>query len=65
MHPILNGYGVTGAFDVNALLWNEHCKSHYATLNQLKQEQSIEAATLKLLCSQPSSNVSCGRQWYF
>jgi hypothetical protein len=36
MCPILNGYGVTGAFVVNVLLLNAHCKSHYATLNQLK-----------------------------
>jgi len=65
MRPILNGYGVTGAFVVNALLWNAHCKSHYATLNQLKQERSTEAVALKLLCSQPSSKVSCDRQWHF
>jgi len=34
-------------------------------LEPVKQEQSTEAATLRLLCSQPSSNVSCGRQWHF
>jgi len=64
MHPILNGYGVTGDFVVDALLWDAHCKSHYETLNQLKQEQSTETATLKLLCSQPSSNVSSAWQWH-
>ena len=65
MGPILNGYGVAGAFVVNALLWTGHFKSHYVALNQSEAKQTAEVAILNLLCSQPSTNVSCGQQWHF
>jgi len=31
--------------------------THYASLNWLEQEQSVEAATRNSCCSQPSSSV--------
>lgn len=53
MGPFLRGYKVMGVFLIfaNTLLWTMHCKSHYATLNQLKQEQSGKAASRNLRCN--------------
>jgi len=46
MNPILSGYGDRVLFNfVSALLRTAHCKSQYASLYQLEQEQSAEAAT--------------------
>jgi len=43
------------------------CKSwsHYATLNQLEQEQSAKSATHNLCSSQLSGSVSCRRWRHF
>ena len=42
---------------VNAFLWTTRLKLHYATLNQLEQEESAEAASRNSSCSQPSGTV--------
>jgi len=38
---------------------------HHATLKQLEQEQSTEAAIPNSRSSQQSGGVSCGRRWHF
>ena len=49
MDHFLNGYGVMPVFVIasNALPCTARRKSHYATFNQLGQEQTLEAATRK------------------
>jgi hypothetical protein len=53
MGPFLSGYKIMGVYliFVNTVLWAMHCKSHYATLNQLEQEQSGKAASRDLHCN--------------
>jgi len=66
MDLVLTGYGVVVFFIVvKALLWNWRLKSNYATLNQMEQEQSAEAATRNSRCSHPSGSVTCGWRWHF
>ena len=61
MGPILSGYGIgCSLIVVNCML-----QVTLVTLNQLEQEQSVEAATHNFCCSQPSCNVSCGQRWHF